>query len=89
MINFYHIIFHPTTIFQAKEQDLVIPAHKVETGDEYEGATVIEPVKGCVYSFHTGELSHQKEMVEPLSATNCISPVIGGKHLISQEEKLF
>ncbi|XP_025087757.1 DNA polymerase delta catalytic subunit-like [Pomacea canaliculata] len=31
---------------KAKEQDLVIPAHKVETGDEYEGATVIEPVKG-------------------------------------------
>ena len=33
-------------VLQAKEQDLVIPAHKVETGDEYEGATVIEPVKG-------------------------------------------
>ncbi|XP_005098812.2 DNA polymerase delta catalytic subunit [Aplysia californica] len=31
---------------KAKEQDLVLPAHKVETGDEYEGATVIEPVKG-------------------------------------------
>nr|KAG5686080.1 hypothetical protein BaRGS_030695 [Batillaria attramentaria] len=31
---------------KAKEQDLVIPAHKVETGDEYEGATVIEPSKG-------------------------------------------
>ncbi|XP_076450505.1 DNA polymerase delta catalytic subunit-like [Babylonia areolata] len=31
---------------KAKEQDLLLPAHKVETGDEYEGATVIEPVKG-------------------------------------------
>ncbi|CAL1535781.1 unnamed protein product [Lymnaea stagnalis] len=31
---------------KAKEQDLVLPAQKVETGDEYEGATVIEPVKG-------------------------------------------
>ncbi|GFR97478.1 DNA polymerase [Elysia marginata] len=31
---------------KAKEQDLVLPAQKVETGDEYEGATVIEPNKG-------------------------------------------
>ncbi|KAL8577740.1 DNA polymerase delta catalytic subunit [Nucella lapillus] len=31
---------------KAKEQNLVLPAHKIETGDEYEGATVIEPVKG-------------------------------------------
>ncbi|KAL3841404.1 hypothetical protein ACJMK2_019556 [Sinanodonta woodiana] len=31
---------------KAKEQDLVIPSHKVDPGDEYEGATVIEPVKG-------------------------------------------
>eukprot|EP00794_Sanderia_malayensis_P008104 gene8104-8972_t len=31
---------------KAKEQDLVIPSHKIEAGDEYEGATVIEPVKG-------------------------------------------
>ena len=33
-------------LFQAREQDLLIPVHKVETGDEYIGATVIEPVKG-------------------------------------------
>ncbi|KAK7098957.1 DNA polymerase delta catalytic subunit-like [Littorina saxatilis] len=31
---------------KAKEQDLVLPAQKIESGDEYEGATVIEPVKG-------------------------------------------
>ncbi|KAK0053461.1 DNA polymerase delta catalytic subunit [Biomphalaria pfeifferi] len=31
---------------KAKEQNLVLPAQKVETGDEYEGATVIEPIKG-------------------------------------------
>ncbi|XP_055900779.1 DNA polymerase delta catalytic subunit-like [Biomphalaria glabrata] len=31
---------------KAKEQHLVLPAQKVETGDEYEGATVIEPIKG-------------------------------------------
>ncbi|XP_060591908.1 DNA polymerase delta catalytic subunit-like isoform X2 [Ruditapes philippinarum] len=31
---------------KAKEQDLLIPAQKIDPGDEYEGATVIEPVKG-------------------------------------------
>lgn len=31
---------------KAKEQDLVLPTQKIEVGDEYEGATVIEPVKG-------------------------------------------
>jgi len=31
---------------KAKTQDLVLPAHKIESGDEYEGATVIEPVRG-------------------------------------------
>ncbi|RUS92053.1 hypothetical protein EGW08_000266, partial [Elysia chlorotica] len=31
---------------KAKEQDLLLPAQKIETGDEYEGATVIEPNKG-------------------------------------------
>jgi DNA polymerase delta subunit 1 len=31
---------------KAREQDLVIPAHKAEAGEEYAGATVIEPVKG-------------------------------------------
>ena len=33
-------------LLQAKTQDLLLPTHKVETGDEYEGATVIEPSKG-------------------------------------------
>ncbi|PAA66663.1 hypothetical protein BOX15_Mlig027421g2, partial [Macrostomum lignano] len=31
---------------KAKEQDLLLPTQKVEQGDEYTGATVIEPVKG-------------------------------------------
>lgn len=31
---------------QAKQQDLVIPAQKIDPGEEYEGATVIEPNKG-------------------------------------------
>lgn len=31
---------------KSREQDLVIPAHKAEAGEEYAGATVIEPKKG-------------------------------------------
>ena len=31
---------------KAKEQNLLIPAIKVDTSSEFEGATVIEPVKG-------------------------------------------
>jgi len=35
-----------SVVMQAREQDLVIPAHTSVPGDEYEGATVIEPNKG-------------------------------------------
>jgi len=31
---------------KTKEQDLLLPAHKAEAGEEYTGATVIEPSKG-------------------------------------------
>lgn len=31
---------------KCKEQDLLIPSMKVEANDEFEGATVIEPIKG-------------------------------------------
>lgn len=31
---------------KAREQDLLIPATKIDPGEEYEGATVIEPLKG-------------------------------------------
>lgn len=31
---------------QTKEQDLLLPAHKAEAGEEFTGATVIEPSKG-------------------------------------------
>ena len=34
---------------QEQAQDLVMPAHKAEPGDEYEGATVIEPKQGWVF----------------------------------------
>lgn len=31
---------------QSRKQDLLLPAHKAEAGEEYAGATVIEPSKG-------------------------------------------
>ena len=31
---------------KAKEQALLMPVHKAEVGEDYEGATVIEPVRG-------------------------------------------
>ncbi|CAG0882897.1 unnamed protein product [Cyprideis torosa] len=31
---------------KAREQDLLFPVHKAEAGDDYEGAIVIEPVRG-------------------------------------------
>ncbi|XP_066916708.1 DNA polymerase delta catalytic subunit-like [Clytia hemisphaerica] len=31
---------------KTKLQDLILPAQKIEAGDEYEGATVIDPIKG-------------------------------------------
>lgn len=33
---------------QAKEHDLLMPVHKPEQGEDYTGATVIEPEKGWV-----------------------------------------
>ncbi|XP_065673456.1 DNA polymerase delta catalytic subunit isoform X2 [Hydra vulgaris] len=31
---------------KSKEHDFILPAQKIEAGDEYEGATVIDPIKG-------------------------------------------
>ena len=31
---------------QARQKDLVMPVHKIEGGEEYAGATVIEPQRG-------------------------------------------
>lgn len=33
-------------MFQAMKQDLVMPVVKIEGGEDYTGATVIEPEKG-------------------------------------------
>lgn len=33
-------------MLQAREQGLLMPAHKSEAGEDYEGATVIEPERG-------------------------------------------
>ena len=48
----YSCVLQFSDNIQAKEQDLVLPSQKVETGDEYEGATVIEPVKGYVFTLN-------------------------------------
>ena len=34
------------SLFKAKTEDLLLPSHKIDAGDEYAGATVIEPEKG-------------------------------------------
>ena len=33
-------------MMQARQKDLVMPVHKIESGEEYTGATVIEPQRG-------------------------------------------
>ena len=40
----------PNRCLQAKEKDLLIPVMRSEVGDEYTGATVIEPNRGYVLS---------------------------------------
>ena len=37
---------HFVYCLQAKEQDLVMPAHKVETGDDFVGGYVLDPIRG-------------------------------------------
>lgn len=37
---------HMHTHTQAREHDLLMPVHRPEQGDDYTGATVIEPDKG-------------------------------------------
>ena len=37
---------HTLTPSQAREHDLLMPVHKPEQGEDYTGATVIEPEKG-------------------------------------------
>lgn len=41
LLQFFSFLF-----FQSRLQDLVLPAQKIDAGDEYEGATVIDPIKG-------------------------------------------
>ena len=34
--------------YQTGQQDLLLPEHRPEPGEEYTGATVIDPLRGCV-----------------------------------------
>ena len=45
----------PNRCLQAKEKDLLIPVMRSEVGDEYTGATVIEPNRGYVLSVLVSE----------------------------------
>ena len=42
-------------LLQALTQGLLLPVQKIEVGDEFTGATVIEPVKGYVISRVLGD----------------------------------
>ena len=42
-------------MLQALTQGLLLPVQKIEVGDEFTGATVIEPVKGYVISHILGD----------------------------------
>ena len=46
-LSFYPSFTSPSPL-QAREQDLLMPVQKAEGQEEYTGATVIEPLRGCV-----------------------------------------
>lgn len=46
-----HVDTNVCLFVQAMKQDLVMPVVKTEVGEDYTGATVIEPEKGFVHTF--------------------------------------
>lgn len=78
-------MLHPfVPVYQAKEQDLVLPTHKVETGDEYEGATVIEPVKGF-YDSPIATLDFSSLYPSIMMAHNLCYTTLLSQHSIQKE----
>ncbi|KAJ8299468.1 hypothetical protein KUTeg_023528 [Tegillarca granosa] len=69
---------------KAKLQDLVIPVHKVDTGDEYEGATVIEPVKGY-YNIPIATLDFSSLYPSIMMAHNLCYTTLLNQHVIQKE----
>ncbi|XP_041367703.1 DNA polymerase delta catalytic subunit-like [Gigantopelta aegis] len=75
---------------KAKEQDLVLPTHKVDAGDEFEGATVIEPEKGYydipIATLDFSSLYPSIMMAHNLCYTSLLNPTTIQKEGLSPEE---
>uniref|UniRef100_A0A0B6ZKM2 DNA polymerase n=2 Tax=Arion vulgaris TaxID=1028688 RepID=A0A0B6ZKM2_9EUPU len=75
---------------KAKEQDLVLPARKVETGDEYEGATVIEPSKGYyavpIATLDFASLYPSIMMAHNLCYTTLLNPIVIKNYGLSEDQ---
>ncbi|XP_071104876.1 DNA polymerase delta catalytic subunit-like [Haliotis cracherodii] len=75
---------------KAKEQDLVIPSQKVDTGDEYEGATVIEPEKGYydapIATLDFSSLYPSIMMAHNLCYTSLLNPSVIQKEGLTAEQ---
>ncbi|KAL4224603.1 DNA polymerase delta catalytic subunit [Mactra antiquata] len=69
---------------KAKEQDLVIPAQKIDPGEEYEGATVIEPLKGY-YDMPIATLDFSSLYPSIMMAHNLCYTTLLNQNVISKE----
>ncbi|XP_021342594.1 DNA polymerase delta catalytic subunit-like [Mizuhopecten yessoensis] len=69
---------------KAKEQDLVLPTQKIEVGDEYEGATVIEPNKGY-YDLPIATLDFSSLYPSIMMAHNLCYTTLLSQHAITKE----
>lgn len=69
---------------KAKEQDLVIPAQKIDPGEEYEGATVIEPIKGY-YNIPIATLDFSSLYPSIMMAHNLCYTTLLNQNTIQQE----
>jgi DNA polymerase delta subunit 1 len=71
---------------KAKEQNLLIPAMKIEVNDEFEGATVIEPIKGY-YDVPISTLDFSSLYPSIMIAHNlCYTTLVRGKDGLSPSD---
>ena len=71
---------------KAKEQNLLIPAMKVDVGDEFEGATVIEPIRGY-YDVPISTLDFSSLYPSIMIAHNlCYTTLLRGKDNYSPDD---
>ncbi|XP_064601473.1 DNA polymerase delta catalytic subunit-like [Liolophura sinensis] len=75
---------------KAKEQDLILPTHRIEAGDEYEGATVIEPIKGYydipIATLDFSSLYPSIMMAHNLCYTSLLNPGVISREGLSAEQ---